>query len=47
VRDFVALELAWLLGIEVELKLDRTPAEWTKIRDTVREAMKRELDRKR
>lgn len=43
VRDFVAVEIAGLLGIEVELDLDRTRAEWAKIRDKIREGLKREL----
>ena len=43
VRDFVALKLAGLLGIEVELKLDRTAAEWAKVRDKVQEGLKQEL----
>jgi hypothetical protein len=43
VRDFVALELASLLGIKVELKLDRTPEEWAKLRTQVREAADKEL----
>lgn len=43
VRDFVALKIARILDIKVELKLDRTPAEWAAIRGRVREALKREL----
>jgi hypothetical protein len=39
VRDFVAMELAILLGIEVELNPERTPAEWAEIRGKVREAV--------
>jgi hypothetical protein len=47
VRDFVALELASLLEIEVELKLDRTSEEWAKVREKVREALKQEFDKKK
>jgi hypothetical protein len=43
VRDFVALEIAAMLGIEIELNLERTPEEWAKIRLQVEEAVKREL----
>jgi hypothetical protein len=43
VRDFVALEIAGLMGTRVELNLERTPAEWAKIRAMVRQAMKKEL----
>ena len=45
VRDFVALKLACLLEIEVELKRDRTPAEWAELRQKVRVDLKRELDK--
>ncbi|OWK43164.1 hypothetical protein [Fimbriiglobus ruber] len=44
VRDFIALELARLLGIDIKLKRNRTPAEWAKIRESVRVDLKRELD---
>lgn len=44
VRDFVAIQLVSLLEIRVEVKPDRTPAEWAALRDKVREALKRELD---
>jgi hypothetical protein len=43
VRDFVALELASLLDIKVELKLERTPEEWTKLRKQVRDAAEKQL----
>ena len=43
VRDFAALELADLLGIDVELKPERTPDEWAKLHRLVREAVDREL----
>jgi hypothetical protein len=43
VRDFVAMELAQLLGIEVERNPDRTPAEWAGIRRKVREAVEQAL----
>jgi hypothetical protein len=43
VRDFVALQIARLLGIEIELKLDRTPEEWAKIRRQAQEGLEREL----
>jgi hypothetical protein len=46
VRDFVALQIARLVGIEVELNLDRTPNEWAKIRSQVKDALKRELSKK-
>jgi hypothetical protein len=45
VQDFVAIEIGRFVGIKVETKLDRTPAEWAKIREQVREALKRELDK--
>jgi hypothetical protein len=44
VRDFAALELANLLKIKVELKPDRTP-DWAKLRDAVRHAAERELQK--
>jgi hypothetical protein len=47
VRDFVADTLAGLLGVEVELKLDRTEAEWAAVRGKVRDALKRELGKER
>jgi hypothetical protein len=43
VRDFVAAQIARILGIEIELKLDRTPEEWAKIRRLVQEGLEREL----
>jgi hypothetical protein len=43
VRDFVALEIAWLVGIEVEVDLERPPEEWASIRRRVREAVEKEL----
>jgi hypothetical protein len=43
VRDFVALEIADMLGIDIELNLERTSEEWAKIRSRVQEALKREL----
>jgi hypothetical protein len=45
VRDFVAMELADALGIEVELNPERTPEEWAEIRGKVREAVKQALAR--
>lgn len=45
VRNFAAIQLGSLLGIEVDVKPDRTHAEWDTVRDKVREALKRELDR--
>jgi hypothetical protein len=42
VRNFAAIELASLLEIGVEVKPDRTPAEWTALREKAREALKRE-----
>jgi hypothetical protein len=47
VRDFVADTLAGLLGVEVELKLDRTEVEWAEVRGKVRDALKRELGKER
>lgn len=47
VRDFAALELAGMLGVEIEVKLDRKSEEWAKVRDRVREAQKREQDKSR
>jgi hypothetical protein len=43
VRDAVALDIARLLGIQVEENPGRTPEEWAQIRSRVREALKREL----
>jgi hypothetical protein len=43
VRDFAAMQLASLVGIEVELNLERTPKQWAEIRQRVREAVDREL----
>jgi hypothetical protein len=45
VRDFVALQIAYMLRMEIELNLERTPEEWAKIRSQVQEAMKLELDK--
>jgi hypothetical protein len=45
VRDFVAMEIAPLVGIEIEQNPKRTPEEWAKIRKQVQEAVKRELDK--
>ncbi len=45
VRDFVAVQLGGLLGIEVEVDRERSPKEWAKIRDKIRETLKRELDK--
>jgi hypothetical protein len=45
VRDFVALEIGRFVGIKIETKLDRTPAEWARIREQVREALNRELSK--
>jgi hypothetical protein len=47
VRDFVANVLAELLGVEVELKPDRTEAEWAEVRGKVRDALQRELGKER
>jgi hypothetical protein len=44
VRDAVALDMAWVLKIDIETNLNRTPAEWAKIRERVHQAMKREMD---
>lgn len=44
VRDFVALELAWHLGVDVTAKRNATP-EWAKLREKVRDGLKRELDK--
>ncbi len=45
VRDFVALEIAQLLGNDVEWNLERTPEQWAKIRSQVQEALKREFSK--
>jgi hypothetical protein len=45
VRNFVALQLASLLGIKVELKPDPTPGEWATVRETVRGSLELELDK--
>jgi len=47
VRDFAALELAGLLGIDVELKPERTADEWVQIRTQVRETLDRELSKRK
>jgi hypothetical protein len=47
VRNFVALQLAQLLEIEVEFNPKRTPEDWAKIRAKVREAVDRELGKKK
>jgi hypothetical protein len=44
VRDFVALEIASLLDMDVKLNPGRTPLEWAKIRTTVQAALKRKFD---
>jgi hypothetical protein len=46
VRDFVALELGSMLKINVPNDPKRTAEEWTKIRENVRAALKRELEKK-
>jgi hypothetical protein len=46
VRDFVALEIARLVGMDVEVNLDRTADEWTRIRNQVEVNLKRELSKK-
>jgi hypothetical protein len=45
VRNFVAMELAVLLGVEVELKPRRAASEWTTIRGQIRESVKQALDK--
>jgi hypothetical protein len=45
VRDFVAMEMAGLLEIPVELKPRRTEEEWETIRTKVRQMWKREQER--
>jgi hypothetical protein len=45
VRDFAALEIARLLGIETERNPGRTPNEWAELRSQVRKAVDRELAR--
>jgi len=47
VQNFVAMELAGLLKMEVELKPDRTSEEWAKIRRQVRDAVDRELGKRK
>ncbi len=47
VRNFVALEIANLLGIEIEWNDQRTPEEWAAIRNQVQDAVKREVDKKK
>lgn len=47
VRDFATLKIAELLEIKVKVKKDRTAAEWAMLREKVREALKRELDKKK
>jgi hypothetical protein len=43
VRDFVGTKIPWLLGVEVDAKAATTPEQWERIRQQVREALKREL----
>ena len=45
VRNLAAIELARLMGIGVADKPDRTPAEWARLRDLVRDEVKREHGR--
>lgn len=45
VRDFVALEIARLLGMDIERNLERTREEWVTIRSQVQKSLKRELDK--
>ncbi len=47
VRNFVALKMAYLLGIEVKLDFERKPAQWAKIRNHVREAAEREFGKEK
>jgi len=42
VRDFAAMELGRLLGLEAEPQPDWTDGDWAKYRATVREALERE-----
>lgn len=44
VRNFVAIEISRILGIEVELNLERKPEDWAKIRSQVQDRLK-ELDK--
>lgn len=41
----MAIDLGWMMGVDVPLKLDRTAAEWTEVREKVRKAVKAELDK--
>lgn len=45
VGDAVAVDLGWMIGVKVPLKLDRTGAEWAEVRERVRKAVKAELDK--
>jgi len=47
VRSLAAYELAWVLGMDFELKPNIPPEEWAKLRDEVRAAAQRELDPKK
>jgi hypothetical protein len=44
VRDYAALQIARVVGIEVDVRR-RTPEEWAKLRGQVQDALKRELNR--
>jgi hypothetical protein len=46
VRNFAALQLASLLGMKVDVKPDRSAAEWAVLRGKVRQAVTQELDGK-
>jgi hypothetical protein len=43
VRDFAAMQIAWILKIDVEPEPEWTKKQWSKLRERVREALKREL----
>lgn len=45
VRNAVSLQVGWLLRLDIEPGPRRTPAEWSAVRDEVRAAARRELDR--
>jgi hypothetical protein len=47
VRNFAALKIAEMLDIKIEVNPRRTPEEWTKVREQMREALKREHEKKK
>jgi hypothetical protein len=45
VRDFAALQIGYTLGMDIPLRLDWTPADWAILRNDVKTALRRELEK--